>query len=200
MIAGGGGTQKSSWLLLARLLARPVHSRALHWTISVNQHCNTQLVSDQEHWSAEEADADADQLGCCPPHDARQQVPTPSLSKAWINRPASTATPHFTYWWVPFPATGPSRRPWPPMYIHLGHNLASTSIFENWSHGNLHFSSTLYPAYSSLLTSSVRQEEDLLGFALRFVCCLLSCLLLSLQINVLFSWVVFCCVVWLTRR
>ena len=113
VIAGGGGTQKSSWLLLVRL-RRPVHSRASQWI------CNT-------------AGGGSSMGGGY----AARQLPTKStpaptwcrpsahpLSKAWINRPASTATPHFTYWWVPFPATGPSRCPW-PMYIHLGTNLAT---------------------------------------------------------------------------
>ena len=177
------GWQKSSWLLLARL-PRPVHSRALHWSISVL--CNTGWRW-SIYWSALQADADC---WCLLPPKWHQ---APSLlSKAWINRAASTATPtlhidEFHFQPLDHPAA------LDPMYIHLGPNLATTR------REDINTKRTLYLTNSFLGTSCETGTRPGGHFAL-FVSCPLSCLLLSLQINVLLSWVVFCCVVWLTRR
>ena len=133
VIAGGGGTQKSSWLLLVRL-RRPVHSRASQWI------CNT-------------AGGGSSMGGGY----AARQLPTKStpaptwcrpsahpLSKAWINRAASTATPtlhidefHFQPLDHPValdPCTFISAPIWPP--------TTEECIKKNWPHVSLHFRST----------------------------------------------------------
>ena len=192
-----GGTQKSSWLLLARL-PRPLALQSIalkHLSESFLCNTATHLVGDQGYWSA----LDAHQLPCCPPHDAHQ-VPTPSPKLESIGRPPRPPpTLHIDeFHFQPLDHLAALD---PPMYIHLRPNLDTTKSlihYENWPHVNLHFSSTkswtLYPRCSFIWTSceTGTRPARLCFYSLVLsadkcfvvLSCVLLCCLVNTQINV----------------